>query len=115
MDSFWDSSDQTMFLRVLDDYDRYRCTVLDLPPKHMSFATKQIMRDAMEERQGKKRKKKSMEFPTFIHVIEYRVKRLNNATIHSKFLRHLLHLKINESLTDSSTISWEEVVSPSAN
>ena len=113
MDTYWDSSDQIMFLRVLGDYDRYQCTVFDLPRDRMNFATKGIMRDAMEERLGKRPKRyKPIQFPTFIHVTAYRVKRLNNATIHNEFVRHLLHLKGNESITDK--ISWEDVVSPSA-
>eukprot|EP00531_Pseudo-nitzschia_arenysensis_P000134 CAMPEP_0116139872 /NCGR_PEP_ID=MMETSP0329-20121206/13540_1 /TAXON_ID=697910 /ORGANISM="Pseudo-nitzschia arenysensis, Strain B593" /LENGTH=517 /DNA_ID=CAMNT_0003634937 /DNA_START=203 /DNA_END=1756 /DNA_ORIENTATION=+ len=113
MDTYWDSSDQIMFLRVLADYDRYRCTVFDLPRDRMNFANKRIMRDSMEERQGLRPKRyKPLQFPTFIHVTKYRVKQLNNATIHNEFVRHLLHLKGNESMTD--TISWEDVVSPSA-
>jgi len=114
MDTFWDSSDQQMFLRVLGDYDRYRCTVFDLPATHMNFANKRIMRDAMEERLGLRKKRRPLEFPTFIHVTQYRVRRLNNATIHSEFLRHLLQLTTNEPMTES--ISWEDAVSaPSAN
>lgn len=113
MDTYWDSSDQTMFLRVLADYERYRCTVFDLPLDHMNFANKRIMKGSMEERQGNRPKRyKPLQFPTFIHVTKFRVKKLNNTTIHNEFVRHLLHLKGNESMTD--TISWEDVVSPSA-
>jgi len=112
MDTFWDMSDQTMFLRVLKDYNRYRCAVFDLPPKFMVFANRGLMTDAMNERQKMRRKREKLEFPTFVHVTNYRVKRLNNATIHNEFVRHVLELKDNEMMTD--TISWEDVVSPMA-
>lgn len=114
MDTFWDLSDQNMFLRVLNNYNRYRCTVFHLPPKFMSFASKGIMRDGMDAQQGRRGKRKApLEYPPFIHVTNYRVKRLNNATIHNDFLRHVLELKDDEMMTD--TISWEEVLSPIAN
>jgi len=105
MDTFWDYSDQTMFLRVLDDYNRYRCTVFDFPSHHMSFATKAIMTDAMEERQGRRpKRKKPLKFPTFIHVTKSRVKNLNNTTIHDEFVRHLLKLKANETIKEFKLI-----------
>mmetsp|Transcript_26651 Transcript_26651/g.29939 ORF Transcript_26651/g.29939 Transcript_26651/m.29939 type:complete len:462 (+) Transcript_26651:296-1681(+) len=109
MDTLWESSDQIMFLRVLKDYDRYRCTVFDLPPKHMSFANKHIMTSGMIARQGKRGKqKRPLEYPTLIHVTGYRVKRLNNATVHDNFVRHILDLKENEMMT--SDVRWEDTV-----
>lgn len=114
IDTFWDLSDQAMFLRVLNNYDRYRCTVFRLPKKFMSFATKGLMRDGMDAQQGRRGKRKPpLQYPTFIHVTNYRVRRLNNATVHNEFLRHVLELKDDEMMTD--TIRWEEVLSHIAN
>jgi hypothetical protein len=110
MDTFWHMSDQTMFLRVLENYTQYICTVFELLPQYMSFATTGMMTDAMKERQGERKKRKRMKFHTFIHLTKYRVNKLKNTTIHNEFLHHLLELKGNEMMTD--TISWEDVVSP---
>jgi len=112
MDTFWHSSDQIMMLRVLGDYNRYRCTVFALPQRHMTFINKQLMIGATEERQKKRKKKKPMQFPTFIHATKFRVNRINNATIHDEFVRHLLHLNENEQITDS--VVWEDTVPSSA-
>jgi len=111
MDTFWDVSDQSMFLRVLKDYDRYKCTVFDLPSHYMSFANKLIMTDGMNELHGTRgKRRKALQYPTFVHVTNYRVKRLNNVTIHNDFIRHILKLKENEMMT--TNISWDDVVSP---
>ena len=111
MDTFWHASDQTMFIRVLENYDRYRCVAFALPQQNMAFANKRLMTDAAEERNKKGQKKKPLTLPTFIHVTSYRVKRIKNATIHGDFLRYALDLKDNETITDN--ISWEDVVSRS--
>ena len=113
MDTFWDSSDQTMFVRVINDYDQYRCTAFELPSGYMSFANKQIMTDGMMEQHGTRGKRRApLQYPTFVHVTNFRVKRLKNNTIHNDFVRHILKLKDKEMMTTS--ISWEDVVSPLA-
>ena len=108
MDTFFHSSDQTMFLRVLDNYNRYQCTAFTLPDKYMSFANKRLMTSGMEARQKPRTRRKRLNLPTLIHVTSYRVRRLNNATIHDDFVRYVLDLKDNEKITDD--IRWEDVV-----
>lgn len=119
MDSFWHASDQTMLLRVLDNYDRHRCRVFALVHGHIAFANKRLMTDAANANANanpnmtvdrNKRRRKKLTLPTFVHVTNYRVKRINNATIHEGFLRYVLDLKDNETLANNT--SWEEVVSP---
>ena len=112
MDTFWDASDQSMLLRVIKNFTQYHCHVFPLPPQYMSFASKGLMTESMLERQGKRRKRKPMNFPTFIHVTSYRVRRLNNATVHNEFIKHLLQLEDNEMMTKK--ISWDDVVFPHA-
>lgn len=113
MDTFPSASDQDMLLQVLGDYDRYRCAVFPLSLDYMSFATKGLMRDAMQERLGLRgKRKKSLQFPTFIHVTNHRLKMINNATIQSEFFKHLLQVETNESMTD--TMTWEDAISSDA-
>jgi len=108
MDTFFHSSDQTMFLRVLDNYNSYQCTAFALPDKYMSFANKRLMISGTEARQKPRKRRKQLNLPTFVHVTSYRVRHLNNATIHDDFVRHILDLKDNEKITDD--IRWEDVV-----
>mmetsp|Transcript_12783 Transcript_12783/g.36090 ORF Transcript_12783/g.36090 Transcript_12783/m.36090 type:complete len:463 (+) Transcript_12783:177-1565(+) len=108
IDTFKDSSDQTLFVRVLENYDRYRCVAFKLPGQYMSFAAKRIMVGAMEARQKNRKKRKPLVLPTFIHVTNFRVKRIRNDTIHDDFIRYVLDLKDNENISDG--ISWEDVV-----
>jgi hypothetical protein len=97
MDSFWHASDQTMLLRVLVH-------------GHIAFANKRLMTDVANANTNTNPRRKKLTLPTFVHVTNYRVKRINNATIHEGFLRYVLDLKDNETLTND--ISWEQVVSP---
>jgi len=110
MDTFWHSSDQTMFIRVLENYDRYRCVAFALPQQYMAFANKRLMTDAAEERNNTRKKKKPLALPTFMYVTSNRVKKIKTA-IYGDFVRYALDLKDNETNTDD--ISWEDVVSPS--
>eukprot|EP00536_Pseudo-nitzschia_multiseries_P014363 jgi/Psemu1/291400/fgenesh1_pg.692_\ len=108
MDTFYDRSDQTMFVRVLENYDRYHCVAFELPRQFMSFATKRMMVDAMEVRQKIRKKRKPLVLPTVIHVTNFRVRRLNNNAIHDDFVRYVLDLKDNEYITNGT--SWEDAV-----
>ena len=112
MDTFWEASDQNMFLRVLGNYERYRCAVFALPQQYMTFANKRLMIDAWEVRHNlrhKVRKQRNpLVLPTFMHVTNYRVKKIKNATLHDEFVRYALDLKENETIADD--LSWEDVV-----
>jgi len=120
MDSFWHASDQTMLLRVLDNYSRYHCRVFALIHGHLVFPNKRLMTDAtnantksfMTNKKRKKGVKNALVLPTFVHVTNFRIKKINNVTIHEGFVRYVLDVKDNETLTDG--IKWEQIVSPTA-
>jgi hypothetical protein len=102
MDQFHHVSDQVMLLNVIGNYTAYQCRTFALPyRKHFNFASKRIM----EERKAKN-------LPTFVHITEFRVRRLNNPTLHQDFLRFVLDLKENETMGDYTT--WEYAISPTA-
>ena len=106
MDTFLHASDQTIFLRVLENYDRYRCRAFALPHEYMAFASKRVMTGAMEARQNKRTK--PLTLPTFVHITNFRVRRVNNATLHDEFVRYVLDLQDGEELMDG--VRWEDVV-----
>mmetsp|Transcript_32347 Transcript_32347/g.37057 ORF Transcript_32347/g.37057 Transcript_32347/m.37057 type:complete len:453 (-) Transcript_32347:133-1491(-) len=121
MDSFWHASDQTMLLRVLDNYSRYHCRVFSLIHGHLAFPNKRLMIDATNAnmnsnmiKEGKKRRRKGREnalvLPTFVHMTNFRVKKINNATIHEGFVRYALDVKDNDTFIDG--IKWKQIVSP---
>lgn len=104
--------DQLAFARVLRDYNQYRCKNFQMSQQFMTFATKSLMRRAMNERHGLVYDaKKNFTYPTFIHITKTRVKMVNNATLHDELVRHLLDLKDNETEMMTGTISWNDTVS----
>jgi len=108
MDTSIDSSDQTLFRQVLEKFDRYQCTVFSLPGHYMTFANRKLMTSAMQAQRNIRKKKTPPKFPTFVHVTNFRVRQLSNATIHDDFVRYILQLKDNETLTED--IMWEDAV-----
>jgi hypothetical protein len=101
MDEFWHVSDQIMMLNVIGNYSSYHCRVFALPQQHFNFANKRTM----EHRTPKN-------LPTFVHVTDFRIKRMNNATLHQEFLRFILDIKEGENMMEGA--SWEQIIAPDA-
>ncbi|KAL3934113.1 MAG: hypothetical protein SGARI_003529 [Bacillariaceae sp.] len=101
MDEFYHVSDQTMLLNVIGNYSAYHCKTFALPHEHFNFASKRVL----EER-------KIRSLPTFVHITDFRVKRIDNATLHQDFLRFILDLKNGETLMTGTT--WEQAIAPGA-
>jgi len=101
MDEFYHGRDQTILLNVIGNYSAYKCKTFALPQQHFNFANKRLM----EERKPQK-------IPTFVHITEFRVRRINDPILHQDFLRFVLDLKDKEAKVGD--MSWEQLVSPTA-
>jgi hypothetical protein len=101
MDEFYHKSDQVMLLNVIGNYSTYGCKAFELPAHHFSFANKRIM----EQR-------KPSSLPTFVHITEFRIRRIKDSDLHQGFLRFILDLKGNKDTLDG--VSWEQAISPEA-
>jgi hypothetical protein len=99
MDEFFHGRDQTILLNVIGNYSTYKCKTFVLPQQYFSFANKHVM----SERNAEK-------LPTFIHVTEYRLRRINEPKLHREFFEFVLDLKDNKQTTGG--ISQEQLVSP---
>jgi hypothetical protein len=108
MDTYWHSSDQIMLLRVLNNFTQYKCVSMELPSKHLAFASKRLMRGS---REGTKRRRRAA-LPTFMHITNYRVRNMmDEVTLQEDFVRHVLRLtNVNETMVEG--IQWEQVVPP---
>jgi hypothetical protein len=100
MDEFYHGRDQTILLNVIGNYTQYQCKTFALPSDHFMFANKRLL----EERKPQK-------LPTFIHITEFRVKRINDPALHQEFVRFVLQVKDDEVMADG--IRWNQVLSPS--
>lgn len=101
MDELYHKSDQVMLLNVIGNYTAYQCKPFELPAHHFNFANKSIM---------KERKKSSL--PTFVHITEFRVRRIKDSDLHQAFLRFALDLREKDEMVDG--ITWDEAISQDA-
>ncbi|KAG7360922.1 hypothetical protein IV203_036021 [Nitzschia inconspicua] len=101
MDEFYHKSDQVMLLNVIGNYSAYQCRIFELPARHFNFANKRIMQE---------RNRSSL--PTFVHITEFRVRRIRDSELYQAFLRFCLSLEEGEDVTGG--ISWEQAIAPHA-
>jgi hypothetical protein len=101
MDEFYHKSDQTILLNVIGNFSSYRCKSFELPPQHFNFANKRILTE-----------RKLSTLPTFLHITEFRTRRIRDSEVLKSFLRFILNLKEREEMV--AGVSWEQVISPTA-
>ena len=138
MDHYWDGSDQTMLLRVLNHTADWninktsRCYAFALPAHHLSFASKRLLvsgSDALvnDKKTNQKKKKKQPTFPTFMHLTSYRLRRIADDELHDQFLRYVLNVHTNDgntvlagehqnvtTTTHENGFTWEDMISSKA-
>jgi hypothetical protein len=101
MDEFYHKSDQTMLLNVIGNYSSYRCKAFALPQQHFNFANNRIVAE-----------REPSSLPTFVHITDFRTRRLKNSTLLLSFLRFILNFKEREEMV--AGVGWEQVISPTA-
>jgi hypothetical protein len=100
MDEFYHGRDQTILLNVIANYSAYHCKTFVLPQQYFSFATKRVMSE-----------RKAEKLPTFIHVTEYRLRRINEPELHREFFQFVLDLTDNGEQVIGG-VAREELVYP---